>query len=106
MRNLILLATALASLTCALHAQLAQPPPGVTEGLLKELTNVCPANPDLGNLNASPVWSGWGGAGNARFQTKDAAGLTATDVPRLKLKWTFGFPGDMSMYSQPSVAFG
>jgi polyvinyl alcohol dehydrogenase (cytochrome) len=106
MRNLILLATALASLTCALHAQLAQPPPGVTEGLLKELTNVCPANPDLGNLNASPVWSGWGGAGNARFQTKDAAGLTATDVPRLKLKWTFGFPGAMSMYSQPSVAFG
>src|ERR1700722_12302310 len=77
MRYLILLATALSSFTCALRAQLAQPPAGVTEGLLKELTNACPANPELGDLNASPVWSGWGGAGNARFQTKAAAGLAA-----------------------------
>ena len=106
MRNLILLATALASLPCVLCAQLAQPPAGVTEGVLKEVMNACPANPDLANLDASPVWSGWGGSGNARFQTKDAAGLTATDVPKLKLKWAFGLPGGMSMYSQPSVAFG
>src|SRR5208282_1929809 len=49
---------------------------------------------------------GWGGAGNARFQTKDAAGLTATDVSKLKLKWAFGLPGGMSIYSQPAVAFG
>ena len=106
MRDLILLATALASFTCSLRAQLAQPPAGVTEGVLKELTNACPANPDLANLDASPVWSGWGGAGNARFQSKAAAGLTATDVPKLKLKWAFGLPGGTSMYSQPSVAFG
>ncbi len=106
MRYPILLTTALASFACSLQAQLAQPPPGVTEGVLKELMNACPANPDLANLDASPVWSGWGGPGNARFQTKDAAGLTATDVPKLKLKWAFGLPGGMSMYSQPSVAFG
>jgi polyvinyl alcohol dehydrogenase (cytochrome) len=106
MRTLILLTTALASFTCSVRAQLAQPPGGVTEGVVKELMNACPANPDLANLNASPVWSGWGGAGNARFQPKDAAGLTATDVPKLKLKWAFGLPGGMSMYSQPSVAFG
>src|ERR1700722_4872420 len=86
MRDLILLATALASFTCLLRAQLAQPPPGVTEGVLKELMNACPANPDLADLNGSPVWSGWGGADNSRFQTKDAAGLTATDIPKLKLK--------------------
>ena len=45
MTRLILLATALASCTGFLRAQLAQPPPGVTEGVLKELTNACPANP-------------------------------------------------------------
>ncbi len=106
MRYLILLSAALASFACSLRAQLAQPPPGVTEGVLKEPMNACPANPDLANLDASPVWSGWGGAGNARFQTNDAAGLTASDVPNLKLKWTFGLPGGISMYSQPSVAFG
>ncbi|MFZ0337084.1 MAG: PQQ-binding-like beta-propeller repeat protein [Terracidiphilus sp.] len=106
MTRLILFATALASFPGFLRAQLAQPPPGVTEGVLKESTNACPANPDLAHLDASPVWSGWGGTGNARFQTKAAAGLTAVDVPKLKLKWTFGFPGAKSMYSQPSVAFG
>ena len=68
--------------------------------------NACPANPDLANLDTSPVWSGWGGAGNARFQTQAAAGLTPADVPKLKLKWAFGLPGGKSMYSQPSVAFG
>jgi len=106
MRYLILLTTALSSFTCSLRAQLAQPPPGVTEGVLKELMSACPANPVLANLDASPVWSGWGGSGNARFQTKEAAGLAATDVPKLKLKWAFGLPGGMSMYSQPSTAFG
>ena len=90
----------------SLRAQLAQPPAGVTEGLLKEAARPCPANAELGNLDASPAWSGWGGAGNTRFQTKAASGLTAADVPKLKLKWAFGLPGGMSMYSQPSVAFG
>src|ERR1041385_6878440 len=93
---------------CALSlwAQLAQPPAGVTEGPLKELANACAANPGLGRLDAAPAWSGWGGPNNARFQTQVAAGLSASDVPKLKLKWVFGLPGGMSMYSQPSVAFG
>ena len=88
-----------------LWAQLAQPPAGVTEGPVKELGNACASNPALGNLDASPAWSGWGGATNARFQSKVAAGLTAADVPKLKLKWAFGLPDGKSMYSQPSVAF-
>ncbi len=106
MKYPILLAIALASSACSLRAQLAQPPAGVTEGVLKDVMNACPANAKLANLDASPVWSGWGGASNARFQTKAAAGITATDVSKLKLKWAFGLPGGMSMYSQPSVAFG
>ena len=106
MRCRILLTTALTLFAGSIRAQLAQPPAGVSEGVLKELMNACPANPELANLEASPVWSGWGGAGNARFQTKTAAGLTPTDVPKLDLKWAFGLPGGASMYSQPSVAFG
>src|ERR1700735_3918075 len=96
MRNQILRTTLLAFLAGSAWAQLAQPPAGVTEGILKEQTNACPANARLGNLDASPIWSGWGGAGNAtnnaRFQTKAGAGLTATDIPKLKLKWSFGLP--------------
>src|SRR5580698_1546802 len=89
-----------------MQAQLAEPPAGVSEGPLKELTRACQAKSELGKLDASPVWSGWGGAGNARFETKSASGLTSADVPKLKLKWAFGLPGGASMYSQPAVAFG
>jgi len=89
------------------QAQLAQPPAGVTEGVLKEQPNACPANAPLGRLEASPVWSGWGNTtNNARFQSKANAGLASTDVPKLKLKWSFGIPGAKSMYSSPAVAFG
>src|SRR5262249_20816446 len=106
LRSLLLLTAASAFLAGSLFAQLAQPPAGVTEGVLKDVTNRCSANPELGNLDASPMWSGWGGTGNARFQTKAASGLPAADVPKLKLKWAVGFPGAMSMYSSPAVAFG
>ena len=34
------------------------------------------------------------------------AGLSAADVPRLTLKWAFGFPGVSSVYGQPTVAGG
>jgi polyvinyl alcohol dehydrogenase (cytochrome) len=54
-----------------------------------------------------PVWNGWGeNTFNTRFQDASAAGITASDVPRLKVKWTFGFPGDLQAYSQPTIAGG
>jgi polyvinyl alcohol dehydrogenase (cytochrome) len=75
-------------------------------GDVSKMTNQCAANPALSDLNATPLWSGWGGATNARFQTEAAGGLKAADVPRLKLKWAFGLPGASNSYSQPAVAFG
>lgn len=52
-----------------------------------------------------PAWNGWGfDLGNSRFQT--APGLTAADVPHLRLKWAFAFPNANSAYGQPSVAGG
>ena len=106
MKHTILFALALAFSAASLRAQLAQPPAEVTEGIVKDSMNTCAANPAVANLDTAPSWSGWGGAGNARFQTKSAAGLTPGDVPKLTVKWAFGLPGGMSMYSQPSVAFG
>jgi polyvinyl alcohol dehydrogenase (cytochrome) len=105
-RYATLLIAALGGVAGTARAQLAQPPAGVSEGLVKDVMNACPANPELGSLDASPAWSGWGGTSNARFQTKSAAGLAAADVPKLKLKWAFGLPEGKSMYSQPAVAFG
>ena len=34
------------------------------------------------------------------------AGLAAADVPRLKLKWAFGFPGATFAFAQPTVIGG
>ncbi len=52
-------------------------------------------------------WNGWGGdAGNTRFQTAKAASLTREDVPKLKLKWAFGFPGVATAFASPSVFGG
>ena len=62
------------------------------------------ALPDPASL---PMWKGWGNdASNSRFQNAKAAGLTAADVPKLTLKWAFGFPGATSASGQPTVAAG
>jgi polyvinyl alcohol dehydrogenase (cytochrome) len=51
------------------------------------------------------TWNGWGVTlSNDRFQRDAAANLTAADVPRLKVKWAFGFPGDRAAAVQPSIA--
>lgn len=60
-------------------------------------------------LAAKPkvTWNGWSpDQGNTRFQAATAAGLGADQVARLKLKWAFGFEGDVSAYSQPTVLDG
>ncbi len=55
----------------------------------------------------SAGWNGWGAnLQNTRLQSREAAGLTAPDVPRLKLKWAFGFPGASASGSQATVAGG
>ncbi len=54
---------------------------------------------------ASTDWNGWGqDTGNSRYQPNP--GFAATDVPKLKLKWAFGFPNDTSAQAQPSVVAG
>ena len=56
---------------------------------------------------SSPRWAGWSPApANTRFQTSDFAGLSAADVPKLALQWSFGFPDASVAWSQPTVAGG
>src|SRR5580692_8895495 len=69
---------------------------------------MCPAESNANfNPAAGPSWSSWGGnTSNTRFQTAAMAGLTADQVPRLKLKWAFGFPGDLTSNGHPTYAGG
>jgi len=83
-------------------------PMGSTEaGDAKSMTSRCASNPPLGDPNATVGWNGWGNSvTNGRFQSAQAAGLSAGDVPRLKLKWAFGFPNGTQASGQPAVVSG
>ncbi len=70
------------------------------------MKNQCAPKP-LGNPMEGPGWNGWGvDTANSRFQTAAAAGLTATTVPKLALKWAFGFPEGRQAFGQPTVMGG
>jgi polyvinyl alcohol dehydrogenase (cytochrome) len=72
-----------------------------------QMPNRCASSPAIASLTTSPSWNGWGAdAGNTRFQPATAAQLTAANVPRLKLKWAFGFPGARAVSGQPAVVAG
>ena len=56
------------------------------------------------SAGSAPAWNGWSPTrDNARFASAALAGLTAAQVPQLTLKWAFGFDGDISAFSQPTV---
>ena len=52
-------------------------------------------------------WPGWGPTvANTRYQDAGGAGLSAADVPRLKLKWAFGLGDIKDARGQATVAGG
>jgi polyvinyl alcohol dehydrogenase (cytochrome) len=63
----------------------------------------CGAAP--GSTPLGPGWNGWGAdAANTRYQP--TPGISVADVPQLKLKWAFGFPGGVLAFSQPTITGG
>ncbi len=67
---------------------------------------MCAAGASDFRLNG-PAWTGWGtNTSNTRFQDAAMAGITADQVPRLKLKWAFGFPGELNANAHPAYAGG
>jgi len=56
------------------------------------------------NIGASPspTWNGWGpDLSNTRYTT--SSGITLNQVGKLKLKWAYGFDGDVSAFGAPTV---
>lgn len=54
-----------------------------------------------------PHWNGWSvDFANTRFQDAAAAGFTAGDVARLKVKWAFGLGDASDARAQPTIAGG
>jgi polyvinyl alcohol dehydrogenase (cytochrome) len=52
-------------------------------------------------------WNGWSpSSDNMRFQTAQKAGLRPEQLGGLKLKWAFGFAGDVTAFGAPTVLNG
>src|SRR6185503_15884225 len=52
-------------------------------------------------------WAGWSpSVTNARMQSAADAGLNPADVPKLALRWSFGFPDASVAWSQHTVSGG
>jgi polyvinyl alcohol dehydrogenase (cytochrome) len=73
----------------------------------KNFPNQCPANPPMADISQGPSWNGWGAdIANTRYQRSEEAGITKADVPKLKLKWAWGFPLGISAYNTPAIVAG
>ena len=70
--------------------------------------NSCPPDAtSFANPLQGPRWNGWGvNLSQHRFQPTEMAQLPANQVPNLKLKWAFGFPGVNRAFAQPTVVGG
>jgi len=72
---------------------------------LEVTANMCAANPPLADPAQHPQWNGWGpDTGNSRYAA--SGGVTAADLPRLRLKWAYGLPGESQPRAQPAVVGG
>ena len=60
-------------------------------------------------LSGSPLgnWNGWSPTlDNTRYQPTEKAGVTINQLRGLKLKWAYGFPGDIIAFAAPTVYNG
>ncbi len=81
-------------------APTAPPPAPAVPAVLLPEKNLCPGRAEPVAVG-SVQWNGWGrDLSNTRYQPEPA--IRATDVPKLALKWAFGFQNGMDL-GQPTM---
>ncbi len=67
-------------------------------------SSMCTDSSPVSDITRGARWSSWGDTvENSRFQPQELGKLTAADLPRLKLKWAFGYANVASARAQPIV---
>jgi polyvinyl alcohol dehydrogenase (cytochrome) len=55
-------------------------------------------------MSNAPLWNGWGvDLSNSHFQPAEQAGLSKSQLLRLKVKWAFGYSGATSAGGPPTI---
>ena len=68
---------------------------------------LCAKNNRAVDLRSPPQLYGWGADyDNSHSIPAAIAGLSASEIPRLKLKWAFTYPGAQRARSQPTIGMG
>ncbi|MFK7977036.1 MAG: PQQ-binding-like beta-propeller repeat protein [Halioglobus sp.] len=71
------------------------------------LPPVCSAKALAFDKKALPKTKGWGvDVANTRHFGAEQTSLTLSDIPKMKLKWSFAYPDSVRARSQPTVAGG
>lgn len=80
----------------------------IEEEKAAENLRACSTSPPLAaDALEKAHWSGWGlDLDNSHFQPAASAGLTASDLQNLELKWAFGYAGATTVTTQPAVVGG
>ena len=79
-------------------------PTGGTQTAASTFERTCKGEAAFQPGTDSPRWNGWSASvTNSRFQDSSAAGLTISDVPKLKLKWAFNLGAVTMARAQPTV---
>jgi polyvinyl alcohol dehydrogenase (cytochrome) len=108
-RSLLLAAVfSVASTAPRAQTQTAAPPtaPVATPVAVDQLANRCAASVKPAPPTA-PAWTGWSTTpANWRYQPAAQAGLSATELAQLRLKWAFGIPNVKIVRSQPAAYRG
>jgi polyvinyl alcohol dehydrogenase (cytochrome) len=69
--------------------------------------NPCAAGVQPLSAASTQNWAGWSpDSSNKRFQSAEGAGLSMAQVRHLKLKWAYGFAGDVTSFAAPTVLNG
>jgi hypothetical protein len=108
MRFISPLSGAILALALMVWAADLRKPAAEEAGSASPPAGACPnAAPAFTDPLSAPRWNGWGvDPAQSRFQPAEMAQLAAADVPGLKLKWAFGFPGATFAFAQPTVIGG
>ena len=82
-------------------------PTGAAKPPVTTIKPTCGANPAFQVKAGAPQWNGWSPSDtNSRYADAAMAGIKASDIPKLRLKWAFNLGEVTTVRAQPTIVGG